>query len=98
MTAFWEQTWTPGISTRLQASHAFDRDFERNGAAVARFEGYTTADLFARVALPVGALSLRVENLLGRRYITYFSQTTPANDSYNAGRGRVLSLAWSYRF
>lgn len=98
VTAFWEQAWSPGLSTRLQASHAFDRDFHRNGVRVAGFEGYTTADLFARVALPVGALNIGIENLLDRRYVTYFSQTTPAADSYNAGRGRVLSLAWSHRF
>lgn len=97
-TAFWEQAWTPRFSTRLQASHAFDREFLRNGLRVAGFEGYATADLFARVALPVGALNIGIENLTGRRYVTYFSQTTPANDSYNAGRGRVLSLAWSHRF
>lgn len=97
-TAFWEQAWTPRLSTRLQASHAFDRDFRNNGQVAASFEGYATADLFTRVALPVGALNIGIENLFDRRYVTYFSQTTPANDSYNAGRGRVLSLAWSHRF
>jgi iron complex outermembrane receptor protein len=97
-TAFWEQAWSPRVSTRLQASHAYDREFRRNGARVAGFEGYTTADLFARIGLPVGTLNIGIENLLDRQYVTYFSQTTPANDSYNAGRGRVLSLGWSHRF
>jgi hypothetical protein len=32
LTAFWEQNWTPQLSTRLQASHAFDRDFDLQGA------------------------------------------------------------------
>jgi iron complex outermembrane receptor protein len=98
VTAFWEQTWMPGISTRVQASRAFDRDFHSDGVPVASFEGYTTADLFASFALPVGALNVGVENLFGRQYVTYFSQTTPSATSYNAGRGRVLSLAWSHRF
>lgn len=97
-TAFWERSWTEGVATRLQASRAFDRDFERFGARVAAFEGYTTLDLQARFALPVGALSVGVENLLGEQYISYYSQTTPSNDDYVAGRGRVLSLAWSHRF
>ncbi|HEY4582091.1 MAG TPA: TonB-dependent receptor [Lysobacter sp.] len=97
-TLFWDHTWTPRVSTRLQAAHAFDREFQRNGRRVASFEGYTTADLFARVALPVGALNVGVENLFDRRYVTYYSQTTPADDSYNAGRGRVLNLSWSHRF
>lgn len=98
LTAHWEQDWGAAFSTRLQASHAFDRDFARAGATVARFDGYTTADLYARIALPLGALSLGVENLFDRRYVSYFSQTTPANDSYNAGRGRVFSATWSHRF
>jgi len=97
-TAFWERSWSEGFATRLQASRAFDRDFERFGARVAAFEGYTTLDLQARFALPVGALSVGIENLLGEQYISYYSQTAPSNDDYVAGRGRVLSLAWSHRF
>ena len=97
-TLFWERAWGDGLATRLQASHAFDREFERFGAPVARFEGYTTLDLQARIALPSGTLSVGFENLLGEQYITYYSQTTPSNDDYVAGRGRVLSLAWSQRF
>ncbi|KFL35761.1 TonB-dependent receptor [Arenimonas donghaensis] len=97
-TVFWERAWTDRVATRLQASHAFDRDFDRFGAQVASFDGYTTLDLQARFGLPVGSLSVGVENLLGEQYISYFSQTTPSNDDYVAGRGRVLSLAWSHRF
>ena len=97
-TAFWEQDWGHGVATRLQASHALDREFERFGSVVARFEGYTTVDLQAAIALPVGRLSVGVENLLGKQYISYYSQTTPSADDYVAGRGRVLSLAWSHRF
>ncbi|HBD19296.1 MAG TPA: TonB-dependent receptor [Arenimonas sp.] len=97
-TLFWERAWTEGVATRLQASHAFDRDFERFGSRVASFDGYTTLDLQARFALPLGTLSVGLENLLGEQYVTYYSQTTPSNDDYVAGRGRVLSLAWSHRF
>lgn len=97
-TAFWEHSWTPGFATRLQASHAYDRQFERLGAEVARFDGYTTFDLQARIGLPVGALNLGIENLFDRQYITYYSQTTPSNDDYVAGRGRVFNVSWSHRF
>ena len=97
-TLFWERAWTDDVATRLQASHAFDRDFERFGSRVASFDGYTTLDLQARFALPLGTLSVGLENLLGEQYLTYYSQTTPSNDDYVAGRGRVLSLAWSHRF
>lgn len=97
-TLFWERTWTANFATRLQASRAFDRDFDRLGNEVASFDGYTTVDLQARIGLPLGALSVGIENLLGEQYISYYSQTTPSNDDYVAGRGRVLSAAWSHRF
>ncbi|HEY0662117.1 MAG TPA: TonB-dependent receptor [Lysobacter sp.] len=97
ITAFWEQSWTPSLATRLQASHSDDREFERSGATVARFDGYTTFDLQTRIALPIGALSLGIENLFDQQYITYYSQTT-ASDDYFAGRGRVFSASWSHRF
>lgn len=98
VTAFWEQAWSPGFATRLQASHAQDRTFSRQGAQVAAFDGYTTVDLQARIGLPVGELQLGVANLFDTRYISYYSQTTPSDDDYVAGRGRVLSASWSHRF
>jgi iron complex outermembrane receptor protein len=97
-TLFWERTWMANFATRLQASRAFDRDFDRLGNEVASFNGYTTVDLQARIGLPLGALSVGIENLLGEQDISYYSQTTPSNDDYVAGRGRVLSAAWSHRF
>lgn len=98
LTAFWEQGWGDAFSTRLQASHAYDRAFDRNGAQVADFQGYTVVDLFARIPLPVGTLNVGVENLLDEQYISYYSQTTPSNADYTAGRGRVLTVGWSHRF
>ncbi|MBU8976679.1 TonB-dependent receptor [Lysobacter sp. MMG2] len=105
-TMFWEQTWTPAMSTRLQASHAFDRDFDLRGQTLPDdFEGYTTVDLQARFQLPVGALNVGIENLFGEQYITYNSQTTYQRnlatqrlDTYTAGRGRVLTVGWAHRF
>ncbi|MET3931383.1 iron complex outermembrane receptor protein [Lysobacter sp. OAE881] len=98
-TAFWDQTWTQAISTRLQASHSFDRDFDYRGTTLPDdFEGYTTVDLQARFQLPLGALNVGVENLFGEQYTTYYSQTTPRADTYTAGRGRVLTVGWSHRF
>jgi len=98
LTAFWEQSWTPQLSTRLQASHAFDRDFDLRGARVAEFKGYTTLDLVARYTLDKHAFTLGVQNLAGKQYISYYSQTTPSNPSYFSGRGRVLTLGWQYRY
>ncbi|KQZ60293.1 MULTISPECIES: TonB-dependent receptor [unclassified Lysobacter] len=98
VTAFWDQTWTPGISTRLQGSRSLDRDFDLRGVQVASADGYTTFDLQARFALPLGSLSLGIENLFDEQYITYYSQSTPRADTYVAGRGRVFSASWSHRF
>ncbi|MEH6416676.1 TonB-dependent receptor [Pseudomonas sp. CGJS7] len=98
VTAFWDQTWNDTVSTRLQGSRALDRDFDTKGVRVASTDGYTTVDLQARFKLPLGQLSLGVENLFDEQYITYYSQSTPRNDTYVAGRGRVFSASWSHRF
>jgi len=98
VTAFWDQGWAETVSTRLQASRSLDRDFDLRGAQVASFDGYTTVDLQARFALPLGQLNVGVENLFGEQYVTYYSQSTPRNDTYVAGRGRVLTVGWSHRF
>jgi len=98
VTAFWEQTWNERFSTRLQGSRAIDRDFDAKGVRVASADGYTTIDLQGRFKLPLGQLNVGVENLFDEQYITYYSQSTPRNDTYVAGRGRVLNLSWSHRF
>ncbi|WP_064747727.1 TonB-dependent receptor [Lysobacter antibioticus] len=98
LTAFWDHTWNDRVSTRLQGSRAFDRDFDSKGVRVASTDGVATVDLQARVQLPVGQLNLGVENLFDEQYVTYYSQSTPRNDTYVAGRGRVFNVNWSYRF
>lgn len=99
LNAYWEQRWTDDLATRLQASKNYSRGFDNaTGTRVAAFEGYTTLDLYARYTLPVGALSVGLENLTNRQYVTYYSQTTPSNDDYAAGRGRTLSVGWSHQF
>lgn len=98
ITAFWDQDWTPGIATRLQASQSLDREFDLRGVEVAQFDGYTTVDLQTRFQLPLGQLNVGIENIFGEQYVTYYSQSTPRNDTYVAGRGRVLTLSWANRF
>ena len=97
-TGYWEQDWTQRVSTRLQGSVSADRDFEYRGAPAGHFDGYATFDLQARIAFTSGNLSLGIENLFDRQYISYFSQTTPAADDYTAGRGRTLTASWAMRF
>jgi len=97
-TGYWEQDWTPRFSTRLQGSVSADRDFDFRGAPAGSFDGYAVFDLQASIAFDAGTLNLGVENLFDRKYISYFSQTTPADDDYNAGRGRALTASWTMRF
>ena len=105
LTAFWELAFTPSANLRLQASKAYDRDFYTFNASTgtsrqtSSFDGYTTVDLLTRFKLPVGTLSIGVENVFNEQYISYYSQVTPPrNDTYTAGRGRVLTVGWSHRF
>lgn len=98
LTAYWEQSWTSAFSTRVQASHAFDRSFARVGSEVADFDGYTTMDLIARYSRVHDVFSLGIQNLTDTQYISYYSQTTPSDSSYFSGRGRVLRLSWLHRF
>lgn len=97
-TGYWEQDWSPRVSTRLQGSVSADRDFRFRGAPAGGFDGYAVFDLQARIAFDAGTLNLGIENLFDRQYISYFSQTTPADDDYNAGRGRALTASWTMRF
>ena len=98
MTAYWQHRWLSNLSTRVQASHSRDREFETRGAVDSRFDGYTTFDLQANVGLPVGTLALGIENVFDRQYIHYSSQIRPSDEDYFAGRGRVFSASWSHRF
>jgi len=83
---------------RLQVQTYMSRDMQ-NATVKDDFEGYTVADALVRYELPVGALSLGVQNLFDKQYITYHSDTTlPARDKFYAGRGRTATLGWEARF
>ena len=64
------------------------------------FEGYAVADAYLGYDTGLGRLSLAVQNLFDRQYITYNSDTTRAGDRsrFFAGRGRSFTLGWDYRF
>jgi iron complex outermembrane receptor protein len=95
----WTQAFGDAWSTRVQVNHFLDRDFERQGQPAGAFDGYTTADAFVRFdADRAGLWTLGLENLADKDYISYNSQTVGDDESYFAGRGRVLSLTWQARF
>lgn len=83
---------------RLQIQSYIKRDMQ-DALVKDDFTGYTLADAFVRYKLPMGALSLGVQNLFDSQYISYHSDTTaPAIDRYFAGRGRTATLGWEARF
>lgn len=97
----WDRAWTRGFSTRLQSLTLFERA-DPDHIAAGDFEGYTLVDLIATKRLGRGDLSLGVENVFDKQYITYFAQTLTGvnadNFNYFAGRGRTLSVRYRLSF
>jgi iron complex outermembrane receptor protein len=86
------------FGARLQVQSYLSRNMQ-DSSVKDDFGGYTLVDAFARYALPVGAVSLGVQNVLDKQYVSYNSDTVlPANDKYFAGRGRTFTLGWENRF
>ena len=52
----------------------------------------------SRSSSRAGDWTLGVQNLANEQYINYVSQTVGDDDSYFAGRGRVVSLTWQQAF
>lgn len=95
----WTQRWNDALSSYLQLSHAYSRDFATLGRRSAHFDGYSTADAYVKWHHEAsGDWTLGVQNLANKQFINYISQTIGDNDSYFAGRGRVLSLTWQRVF
>lgn len=92
---YWLQQWPMQLSSRVQLSQLFDVDYNDGSS----FDGYHTLDLSGRYETHNwGSWTLGLENALDKQYITYYSQTTPANSSYFAGLGRTLNLNWQMAF
>jgi iron complex outermembrane receptor protein len=92
---YWLQQWPMQLSSRVQISQLFDVDYNDGSS----FDGYRTLDLSGRYDTNNwGSWTLGLENALDKQYITYYSQTTPANSSYFAGLGRTLNLNWQMAF
>ncbi len=92
---YWLQQWPMQLSSRVQISQLFDVDYNDGSS----FDGYHTLDLSGRYDTNNwGSWTLGLENALDKQYITYYSQTTPANSSYFAGLGRTLNLNWQMAF
>ena len=89
------------LSARVQTQLYLSRTFKglvrdaRND-----FSGYTLTDASVRYQTGIGALSLSVQNLFDRQYVSYASDTQRPTDNafFFAGQGRTFTLGWDYRF
>ena len=84
------------FDARLAARKYLDRGFD---IATSRdFNGYTLFDAGLGYRFGGKRVSLSVQNLTDKYYISYFSQTVGANDTYFAGRGRTVTLGLTSDF
>ena len=87
------------INARVQTQIYLSRRFE-GGDPRNDFGGYTLTDATVRYETGFGGLSLSVQNLFDKQYISYNSDTQRPTDNFRffAGRGRTWTLGWDYRF
>lgn len=94
--AGWSSAWTSRLSTRLQLFHYLDRSTDDPEL---EFDGYTLVDASMAYRLPKGRVSLGIENLTDKDYITYYSQAARVSDEYYfTGRGRTVTLGYAVDF
>ena len=89
------------VSARIQTQFYLARSFRGPGRDARNdFEGYNLTDAFFRYQTSLGGVSLAVQNLFDKQYISYASDTQrPTDNFFNfAGRGRTFTLGWDYRF
>lgn len=94
--ASWSSRWSPKLDSFIQADYAFDRSFDQENR---EFEGYMLVDASVGYQLPVGKLNVAIANLLDKDYFTYYSQSAlVSDDRYFKGRGRTVTVGYSYDF
>ena len=87
------------FDSRLTMRNYFERSFEGEPEAN-DFSGYTLVDAFVGYRLGAHRVTLGVENLTDRQYVTYFSDTQGPADNlrFFAGRGRTFTFAVTSAF
>lgn len=88
---------TGPFDVRLAMRKYFGRTFDDPGA-LSDFSGYNLFDLGLGYRLGRSRLSLSVQNLADEFYITYYSDTVGTNDTFFAGRGRMVTLGLTSEF
>jgi iron complex outermembrane receptor protein len=103
--AFVQHKFNQDWNMRLSAVKYFERSFRgpanesRNGKT--DFDrGYELVHLAVNGKVAGGDLTLGIQNLFDKQYVTYFSQTesNSNNGRFFAGRGRALGASYQYNF
>lgn len=96
---FWSQQWTNNLNTRLQASRLMDRNYkDATGDTYFGFDGYTLVDVATTWELTQSVVRLSLQNLTNEDYVALYSQNRRSDSLWFKGRGRTLSLSYTYQF
>lgn len=96
LTLQWLARWTDKVDSNLQATRFFNKSHENPDLD---FDGYGIVDAGIGYVLPVGRMTVGVENLFNEDYVTYYSQSaTTRDDQFFKGRGRTVSLGYNVTF
>lgn len=92
----WQANWNDDWSSYLQYNYYVSRSFDDPRL---EFDGYALLSASVTRRLPVGSLSLGIDNLLDEDYFTYYSQSARIANDYNfKGRGRTFTLGYQVEF
>jgi len=97
----WQANWNDNLQSLLQANHYASRSFDTPGL---EFDGYTLVDASLGYRLPIGEVSLGIENLFNRDYLTYYTQAANSGSDVTRngrvfnGRGRTFTLGYQVSF
>ncbi|PKM32816.1 MAG: TonB-dependent receptor [Gammaproteobacteria bacterium HGW-Gammaproteobacteria-12] len=92
----WQANWNDDWSSYLQYNYYVSRSFDDPRL---EFDGYALLSASVSRRLPLGSLSLGIDNLLDEDYFTYYSQSARIADDYNfKGRGRTFTLGYQVEF
>lgn len=105
LTTFVQHKFDQDWNMRLSAIKYFERSFggpanEAKNGKTDFDSGYELVHLAVNGKVAGGDLTLGVQNLLDKQYVTYFSQTESFsnNGRFFAGRGRTLGASYQYNF
>lgn len=98
LTAYVENETLPGWRNRLQLLYSGTRNKFNNSTAFGRqaVNDYITVDFVSNLKVGSGTLQVAIENLLNADYFPIVSQLQTSDTQYLPGRGRSMSVRYSF--